>query len=115
MRDRTRLQVALATFTEVPELTPDDRLLLPGFDQLGVETVAVPWDDRRWDWGASDAVLVRSTWDYHLKLPQFLEWTNALERLGVPLVNPAALLRWNARKDYLRQLEAAGLAVVPTS
>ena len=106
--------VVFATYAEKPDLTPDDALLLPAFERLGVDTRAVPWDDPRIDWSACDAVLVRSTWDYHHKLPRFLEWTARLEYLGIPLVNPAPLIRWNARKDYLRELEGSGVPVVPT-
>ena len=34
--------------------------------------------------------------------------------LGVPVVNSPAALRWNIDKRYLRDLEAAGVPVVPT-
>jgi hypothetical protein len=110
-----RRQVALATYAREPQLTPDDALLVPAFARLGVGTRAVPWDDPGTDWMAFDAVLVRSTWDYHLKLPRFLEWTSRLEGLGVSLVNSAPLIRWNARKDYLKELTDAGVDVIPTS
>ncbi len=33
----------------------------------------------------------------------------------MPVVNPPAVLRWNIDKRYLRDLEAAGVPVVPTS
>ncbi len=115
MMGHARPLVALATYAEKPDLSPDDALLLPEFERLGIETVAVPWDDQRMDWARCAAVLLRSTWDYHLHLPRFLEWTSRLEQRGVPVMNPPALLRWNARKHYLKQLGPAGVAVVPTS
>jgi len=110
-----RREVALATYAKGAELTPDDALLVPAFARFGVHARAVPWDDPRTDWGAFDAVLVRSTWDYHLRLAEFLDWTTRLERRGVPLVNPAPLIRWNARKEYLKEVAGAGIGVIPTS
>jgi glutathione synthase/RimK-type ligase-like ATP-grasp enzyme len=52
-------------------------------------------------------------WGYHLH-PE--RWLALLGRwpAGVPLFNPAALMRWNTRKTYLADLEAAGVPIVPT-
>jgi glutathione synthase/RimK-type ligase-like ATP-grasp enzyme len=66
------------------------------------------------DWRAYDRVVVRSTWNYHLEPEAFDAWLNRLESLGVPVLNPVPVLRWNARKSYLGALAAAGVAVVPT-
>ncbi len=106
--------IALVTYSEKPELTPDDALLLPELERKGARVVAVPWDDEAMDWSSCSGAVVRSTWDYHLNFDRFLEWTDRLEGLGVPLINSAALLRWNAEKTYLRQLESGGIPVVPT-
>ena len=59
---------------------------------------------------AADAVVIRSCWDYHLRVDDFLGWIDAL---GVPLMNDAALIRWNVRKTYLLDL-AESVPVVPT-
>jgi glutathione synthase/RimK-type ligase-like ATP-grasp enzyme len=59
-------------------------------------------------------VVVRSCWDYHLQPENFLHWIANLEALNVPLFNSADVIRWNANKTYLRDLEAKGIAVVPT-
>lgn len=114
MRRRTPPLIALATYPGNPELTADDALLIPELKRLGAGTTVVPWSDPGMDWSRCSAVVVRSTWDYHLDPGRFLDWTLGLERLGVPAINSAPLLRWNARKDYLRTLEAAGVRVVPT-
>jgi hypothetical protein len=114
MSDRRPPRIALATYPGNPELTPDDALLIPELKRLGAETTVVPWSDPAMDWSHCSAVVVRSTWDYHLDPGRFLGWTLGLERLRVPAINPAPLLRWNVRKDYLRVLEQAGVGVVPT-
>jgi glutathione synthase/RimK-type ligase-like ATP-grasp enzyme len=74
----------------------------------------VVWDavDVRWEEFAG--VMVRSCWDYHRRLEEFLAWVARVEGSGVPLVNGAALLRWNSHKAYLRDLAGAGVPTVPT-
>ncbi|MGH7658246.1 MAG: ATP-grasp domain-containing protein, partial [Gemmatimonadales bacterium] len=72
------------------------------------------WNDPGVRWERFEAVVVRSCWDYHHRHDKFLEWTESLERLGVPLWNPAPVLRWNSDKTYLRHLQNCGIPVVPT-
>lgn len=72
------------------------------------------WDDRGVRWNQFDAVVIRSCWDYHTRLAEFMEWLDRLEHHGVPVWNPPALLRWNADKTYLRDLAARGIPIVPT-
>ena len=72
------------------------------------------WTDRNLAWRAADAVVIRSCWDYHLRLEEFLGWITSLEKAGVRVWNPPAMLRWNADKIYLRELEERGVPIVPT-
>jgi glutathione synthase/RimK-type ligase-like ATP-grasp enzyme len=109
------LKIALATSAAVPELTPDDRLLLDELRRRGAQARAEVWDDAGVSWAAYDAVVVRSCWDYHLRRPAFLDWAARVEAAGPVLWNPAALVRANAHKAYLRDLAAAGVPVLPTA
>ena len=110
----TGAAVALATCEAVPELVPDDRLLIPALQALGIGARPAVWDDRSVSWREYDAVVIRSCWDYHLKVDRFEAWTRGLEAEGIPLWNPPAILRWNARKTYLRELAGRGVTIVPT-
>lgn len=77
-------------------------------------TFACPaWEDPRVDWSAFDAVLIRMTWTYHHHPERFRAW---LDRIAeqVPVFNDPAIVRWNMRKHYLRDLEAAGVPIAPT-
>ena len=105
---------ALATCAEHPGLSPDDRLLLPALERHGARPAPVVWDDPSPRWGGFDAVVVRSCWDYHHRLPEFLRWLDVLERAGARVLNPLATLRWNVTKAYLRELASAGVRVTPT-
>ncbi len=102
------MRVALATSEELPGLDPDDAPLLAA---LGDEAEPAVWSDPALDWSSYDAVLIRSVWDYFLRHEEFLAW---IERVPVPMWNPAETLRWNSEKSYLRELEAAGVSTIPT-
>ncbi|HYC31582.1 MAG TPA: hypothetical protein VEB59_04790, partial [Gemmatimonadales bacterium] len=103
------------TSEEVPDLARDDRLLIPALAGRGIAARPAVWDDASVDWREFDAVVIRSCWDYHFKVERFEAWTRRLEADGVQLINPPAVLRWNARKTYLRDLAERGVPIVPTT
>jgi hypothetical protein len=72
------------------------------------------WNGTAEDWEAPVPTVVRSTWDYHHELEAFLAWIERAAR-AAPLWNPPAVLRWNAHKFYLRELEGSGFPIVPTA
>lgn len=108
------IRIALATGHDFPQLTPDDGLLVDALAELDIHAVAACWDDAALDWAGFAAVILRSPWDYHLRLPEFLAWIARLEALGVPLWNPPDVVRWNADKSYLRDLAAQGVPIPAT-
>jgi hypothetical protein len=107
-------RIALATYSKLPSLNDDDRLLVRALADLGVSAEPVVWDSADTDWTAFTAVVIRSCWDYQHRLAEFHGWLERLGRLGVAVWNPPALLRWNSHKGYLRDLTGAGVATVPT-
>lgn len=96
-------RVALATCAEIPELEPDDQLLLPALAAHGMEGVPIVWDDPTVEWGAFDLVVLRSTWDYAERRDEFLAWARSLPRVR----NDLPLIEWNTDKRYLEDLPAA--------
>ena len=106
--------VALVTCAVIPNLTDDDRSLIPALAAHGVRAKPAVWDDDAVEWRTFDAVVIRSTWDYHRKAQRFLSWIERVDALGVQLINPAPVLRWNADKVYLRELSSLDVPVVPT-
>jgi glutathione synthase/RimK-type ligase-like ATP-grasp enzyme len=109
----TKPRVALVTYRNLPELSPDDEVLRSALDDAGIRAEPAVWDDPGVEWSRFDLVVVRSTWDYHLRLEEFLAWIAARAQ-DARLSNAPEVLRWNARKTYLAELEARGIAVVPT-
>jgi len=74
---------------------------------------ALPWDTPGVSWERFDAVVVRSTWDYHRRPDAFGRWLDGLEARRARVWNPVPCLRWNLDKRYLLAL-AGRLPVVPT-
>ena len=107
-------RVALVTYTELPELTDDDRLLVAALARRGATAEPVVWSDPDIEWGSYDLIVVRSCWDYFLRPGEFFSWLARLETERARVLNPLPVLRWNARKTYLRELESHGVLIVPT-
>lgn len=58
--------------------------------------------------------LLGTAWDYTDHPDEFLTRLEELERAGVQVCNPAAVVRWNADKLYLAELAEAGAPSIPT-
>lgn len=91
----------------------DESLLLAALAAQGAAPEVVAWDDPDVDWRAFALALLRSTWDYTQRLPEFLAWAERAAAL-TRLENPLPLLRWNTDKRYLTELaHALPGAVIP--
>lgn len=106
-------RIAIATCRGHDEFKTDEPLLREALSQHGIEAPSVVWDDPEADWARFGACLIRSTWDYHEKHDEFLDWTQEVEA-AMALWNPAKLVEWNSSKAYLRELADAGVPTVPT-
>jgi len=106
--------VGIVTCRPLPEPDVDEALLIDALRAAGLSPELLPWNDAKADPGLFDLCILRSCWDYHLAPAAFLAWA---ERAATRsrLINPLNVVRWNLHKGYLRQLEAAGVPVVPTA
>jgi glutathione synthase/RimK-type ligase-like ATP-grasp enzyme len=109
----SRKRIAFVTWSGEPNLAADDELAADACGGQGMDVEARPWD-RPCDWSQYDAIVLRTTWNYHLVPALFTEWIERLEAANAPLWNPPAVLRWNMHKSYLLDLRAAGAAVPET-
>ncbi|HET9037571.1 MAG TPA: hypothetical protein VFN45_15275 [Myxococcaceae bacterium] len=105
-------RVGFVTSEELRDLTPDDRSIVPVLAARGVEVIPVVWTEPLP--ARLDALVLRSTWDYHLALAKFLGWIDAVEAAGLPLFNRPTTIRWNVDKKYLLEVAARGVPIVPT-
>jgi len=105
--------IALVTATAAAHLDTDLPLLTAALDDAGVAHQVVAWDDPDVNWAGYELVVVRSTWDYHRRLDEFLTWVDTVATATV-LANPPAMIRTNVDKRYLVDLATDGVDVVPT-
>jgi glutathione synthase/RimK-type ligase-like ATP-grasp enzyme len=104
------LKVALATCHQMPDLDEDGAILITALERVGVSARPEVWDDRGVDWAGFDLVVIRATSDYIWHRDEFVAWANGVPRLA----NPPDVLAWNTDKNYLADLAAAGVPVIPT-
>lgn len=58
--------------------------------------------------------MIRTPWDYFERVDEFRAWLDARTAGGALMCNSSDILRWNFDKRCLQDLEAAGVAIVPT-
>ncbi|WP_400193085.1 RimK family alpha-L-glutamate ligase [Hymenobacter sp. B81] len=92
----------------------EDDLLANYLRAQGLRVSLAVWSDAQVDWRSFDAVVLKSPWDYFDRPAEFHRWLDHLDAAGVALLNPTAIVRYNADKAYLLDLQAAGVGVVPT-
>lgn len=105
-------RLRIATCRPLPEVDPDEDLLLGALRGAGIAAEMVAWQDPS-AWRAPVPTLIRSTWDYIHALEGFDRWIDRAAAVA-PLWNPPSVLRWNLRKRYLLALAARGVPVTPT-
>jgi len=107
-------RIALITYSGVPAITTDDRLLRDALVARGAEVDARPWDARA-DWSTYHRIVLRSCWNFHHVPQQFLLWIDEVKGShDGSLRNSPALVEWSVDKRYLQDLSDRGIAIVPT-
>ena len=107
-------RIALVTARAARGTDYDMKPLLAALRDAGAGADEVDWDDEAIDWSHFDLALLRSTWDYFDRLPDFLAWAERVSR-QTRLLNPLEVIRWNTDKHYLGGLARAVVPVVPSS
>jgi glutathione synthase/RimK-type ligase-like ATP-grasp enzyme len=106
--------IAMVTDKDFPHLSDSDALLLDPLKKRGFETHILSWDKTDVNWSTFDCLVLRSCWDYHLRIDEFLEWINKLEKNKVKVYNPLPVIRWNAHKKYILELSQKGVNCIQT-
>ena len=111
--EATRGSVALVTCREALGIDYDMPLLLEAVRAAGIAVDEVCWDDELIDWSTYNHVVIRSTWDYHRRYDEFMQWVRAVSSAST-MSNSIDVITWNTDKHYLAEVAAMGLPVVPT-
>jgi glutathione synthase/RimK-type ligase-like ATP-grasp enzyme len=106
-------RVCFVTCTTWPEISASDALVRDALASRGVTVEARPWNGPIQDLARFDAVVLRSSWDYHHAIETFTGWLDGLDAAGARVWNPTPLVRWNLSKRYLLELAALGVPTVP--
>jgi glutathione synthase/RimK-type ligase-like ATP-grasp enzyme len=110
--------IALVTYNDEGkypgEGTREDRRLIQYLQQKGLPVKYEVWNDPAVKWEDYEALVLKSPWDYFDQVDAFRQWLDELESKNVRVLNPTAIVRWNADKRYLLDIEKAGFAIVPT-
>ncbi len=108
------MRIALVTAKAARDLDDDLTPLVEALRQRGHDVAVIDWDDADARWSDFDIAVLRSTWDYTQRLPDFLDWATRAST-QTKLSNPVAVIRWNTDKHYLHDLEKLGVAIVPST
>ena len=106
-------RIALVTAIAAHALDDDMPHLLAALHAAGLQADVRAWDDPTVAWSRYDIALLRSPWDYTMRLDAFLAWCETTSRV-TQLLNPLEVVRWNTDKRYLAQLQTIGIPIVPT-
>ncbi len=88
--------------------------LEPAFAARGLDLRVIDWEAPLEAFDAIDCALLGTAWNYQDRAPQFLEKLGALAASNITILNPPEMVRWNISKTYLRELETAGVPMIPT-
>lgn len=86
-------------------------------ESTGAAVTATPWTDHVGDASglkAYDLILPVIAWGYHRDHGGWLKACATWTAAGLPVANPAEVLRWNSDKAYLARLADRGVPIPPT-
>jgi len=107
-------RVCFVTCLAWPNISDSDLHVKRALEDRHVTVTGIPWNAPGQRFDGFDAVIFRSSWDYHHEPEAFLDWLARWEAAGVRFWNSPDLVRWNLSKRYLLDLEQRGVGVVPT-
>jgi glutathione synthase/RimK-type ligase-like ATP-grasp enzyme len=92
----------------------EDDKLVDFLKSKGLNITKEIWNDDQVNWENYDLAIIKSPWDYFNLIEDFYTWLAKIESLKVKLLNPIDIVKWNADKHYLHDIEKAGLKVTPS-
>lgn len=105
--------LALITYSGLPNGAESERLMLPYLAAAGIETEIIDWRSAETDFSKFDLIVLRSCWDYHLRVAEFIGWLRGLAGT-TNVLNPIDTVLWNYNKFYLREVAPLGIEIAPT-
>lgn len=97
----------------VDQVLTEDRLVAEALEKHGLRVLKTNWDNPLFDWSSTKCILIRTTWDYSGRFPEFSAWLEKVSQ-QTRVINPIEQVYWNIDKHYLLDLEASGVRIPPT-
>ena len=112
------MNIAIVTYNDngayhLSSLKNEDDLLVEYLERKGLTIEKMVWNDPRVEWESYDAVVIKSPWDYFNLIDDFYAWLTKMEEKNIKFLNPIAIVKWNADKHYLKDIEDGGLKIAP--
>ena len=113
------MKIALVTYQDkgkyhLINVANEDDTLLIFLKSKGYRITKEIWNDASIKWEEYELVILKSPWDYFDLIEDFYTWLAKLENLNVRLLNPIHIIKWNADKHYLQEIEKSGLKITPS-
>lgn len=113
------MKIALITYHDTGAYDTDtveseDDKLLDFLRAKGLDIDMLIWNDMSINWDDYQVAILKSPWDYFDLIDDFYNWLDVLEQKNIKLLNPIDIVRWNADKHYLLEIEKAGLKIIPS-
>ncbi|TCC86917.1 hypothetical protein EZ428_22185 [Pedobacter frigiditerrae] len=113
------MNIALVTYQDkgayhAINVQNEDDILINFLKSNGLNITKEIWNDEQVNWESYDLAIIKSPWDYFNLIEDFYTWLAKIDRKKVKLLNPIDIVKWNADKHYLHDIEKAGLKVTPS-
>ncbi len=113
------MKIALITYLDkgaydTTTVESEDDKLLYFLKEKGLTIDLVIWNNPHINWEDYQVAILKSPWDYFDLIEDFYTWLDLLVTKKVKLLNPINVVRWNSDKRYLKEIEAAGLKIIPS-
>ncbi len=107
-------KVAYLTMEDQGDYVTDYHLSFEPMASLGWDVEVVAWRSAP-DWNNFDVVYVCMPWDYPDHVDEFIAALEAIDASNAVLYNHLSIVRWNLEKTYMRDIEARGDDIVPST
>lgn len=106
--------VAYLTMADAGDFVTDYHVSYEPMQALGWQVETVDWRSGP-DWNRFDAAYICAPWDYPDHVDEFKTVLKAIDASTAMLCNELATVSWNLAKTYLKDVEARGDDIVPSS
>jgi len=104
--------ITIATCLTWPALSASDACLARVLEARGHRVIAAPWNGPFEPFRDADAVVIRSSWDYHHAADRYHDWLGRLDPDRT--FNHPDLINWNISKAHVLDLAQRGARIPRT-